>query len=120
MTPSLRCSGAMRPCDFPQPLRRAGSRLTAPEIPMASSIAPAEPIDKGGWNVFGTAFASFDMLNPATNRNLRAPGPNGYSIPGWASDETIEDLRKAWFAAVDEPPGGVMMGHCTLSCQSAS
>jgi hypothetical protein len=34
--------------------------------------------------------------------NLRAPGPNGYSIPGWASDETIEDLRKAWFAAADE------------------
>jgi peptide/nickel transport system substrate-binding protein len=61
-----------------------------------------EPIDKGGWSIFGTAFASFDMLNPATNRNLRAPGPNGYSIPGWASDETIEDLRKAWFAAADE------------------
>ena len=54
-----------------------------------------EPIDQGGWSVFGTAFASYDMLNPATNRNLRAPGPNGYSIPGWASDETIEDLRKA-------------------------
>ena len=58
-----------------------------------------EPVDKGGWSVFGTAFASFDMLNPATNRNLRAPGPNGYSIPGWTSDEIIEDLRKAWFAA---------------------
>lgn len=42
------------------------------------------------------------MLNPATNRNLRAPGANGYSIPGWASDEMIEDLRKAWFAAADE------------------
>jgi peptide/nickel transport system substrate-binding protein len=61
-----------------------------------------EPVDRGGWSVVGTAFASFDMLNPATNRNLRAPGPTGYSIPGWASDETIEDLRKAWFAATDE------------------
>lgn len=61
-----------------------------------------EPADKGGWSVFGTVFAAFDMLNPATNRNLRASGPNGYSIPGWASDETIEDLRKAWFAAADE------------------
>jgi peptide/nickel transport system substrate-binding protein len=61
-----------------------------------------EPVDKGGWSVLGTAFASFDMLNPATNRNLRAPGPNGYSLPGWASDETIEDLRKAWFSAADE------------------
>jgi peptide/nickel transport system substrate-binding protein len=61
-----------------------------------------EPIDKGGWNVFGTAFATYDMLNPATNRNLRAPGPTGYSLPGWASDATIEDLRKAWFAGEDE------------------
>jgi peptide/nickel transport system substrate-binding protein len=61
-----------------------------------------EPIDKGGWNVFGTAFATYDMLNPATNRNLRAPGPTGYSLPGWASDATIEDFRKAWFAAEDE------------------
>ena len=60
-----------------------------------------EPSDQGGWNVFGTVFATYDMLNPATNRNLRAPGPSGYSIPGWAS-ETIEDLRKAWFAAENE------------------
>jgi peptide/nickel transport system substrate-binding protein len=61
-----------------------------------------EPIDQGGWSVFGTVFATYDMLNPATNRNLRAPGRTGYSLPGWASDETIEDLRKAWFAAEDE------------------
>jgi peptide/nickel transport system substrate-binding protein len=60
-----------------------------------------EPPDQGGWNVFGTVFATYDMLNPA-NRNLRAPGPSGYSIPGWATDETIEDLRKAWFAAENE------------------
>jgi peptide/nickel transport system substrate-binding protein len=65
-------------------------------------VSVKEPVDKGGWNVFGTAFATYDMLNPATNRNLRAPGPTGYSMPGWASDETIEDLRKAWFAAEDE------------------
>jgi peptide/nickel transport system substrate-binding protein len=61
-----------------------------------------EPPDQGGWNVFGTVFATYDMLNPATNRNLRAPGPSGYSIPGWATDETIEDLRKAWFVAENE------------------
>jgi len=61
-----------------------------------------EPSDQGGWNVFGTVFATYDMLNPATNRNLRAPGPSGYSIPGWATDETIENLRRAWFAAENE------------------
>jgi peptide/nickel transport system substrate-binding protein len=64
-------------------------------------IQRKDPVDKGGWSVFGTAFASYDMLNPATNRNLRAPGPNG-TLPGWAGDEKIEALRNAWFAAVDE------------------
>ena len=60
-----------------------------------------EPVEQGGWSVFGTAYASYDLLNPATNRNLRAPGATGV-LPGWASDETIEALRKAWFAAEDE------------------
>ena len=36
-----------------------------------------EPIEQGGWNVFVTAFASFDMINPATNRFLRAGGVKG-------------------------------------------
>ena len=60
-----------------------------------------DPVDQGGWSVFGTAYASYDLLNPATNRNLRTPGATGV-LPGWASDETIEVLRKAWFAAGDE------------------
>jgi peptide/nickel transport system substrate-binding protein len=60
-----------------------------------------EPVDQGGWSVFGTAFATYDQLNPATNRNLRAPGRNG-TLPGWASDETIEALRAAWFTAAGE------------------
>jgi hypothetical protein len=31
--------------------------------------------------VFGTAYASYDLLNPATNGNLRAPGATGV-LPG--------------------------------------
>jgi len=31
-----------------------------------------DPVEQGGWSVFGTAYASYDLLNPATNRNLRA------------------------------------------------
>jgi peptide/nickel transport system substrate-binding protein len=49
----------------------------------------------------GVGGAEYDQLNPATNRNLRAPGRNGI-LPGWASDETIEAMRTAWFAAADE------------------
>jgi peptide/nickel transport system substrate-binding protein len=51
--------------------------------------------------VFVTAFATFDMLNPGTTRNLRAPGAKGV-LPGWPDDEKLEALRAAWFAATDD------------------
>jgi peptide/nickel transport system substrate-binding protein len=60
-----------------------------------------EPIEKGGWNVMGTTFAFYDMINPATNRFLRTGGLTG-SAPGWPTDEKIETLRAAWFAAADD------------------
>jgi peptide/nickel transport system substrate-binding protein len=58
-------------------------------------------VGQGGWNVFVTAFAAHDMLNPATTRNLRAPGAKGV-LPGWADDEKLEGLRAAWLAATDD------------------
>ena len=64
-------------------------------------IYSKDPVAHGGWNVFVTAFAAFDMLNPATTRNLRAPGAKGV-LPGWADDEKLEALRAAWFAATDD------------------
>ncbi|HXP05210.1 MAG TPA: ABC transporter substrate-binding protein [Stellaceae bacterium] len=64
-------------------------------------IYSKDPVAQGGWNVFVTAFAAYDMLNPATTRNLRAPGAKGV-LPGWADDEKLEALRAAWFAATDD------------------
>jgi peptide/nickel transport system substrate-binding protein len=63
-------------------------------------ISSREPPDKGGWNVFVTSFADFDMVNPATNRMLRANGTNG-APPGWPTDPQLESLRTAWFQATD-------------------
>ncbi len=60
-----------------------------------------EPPEQGGWNVFVTAFAAFDMINPATNRMLRAGGVGG-SPPGWPDDPQLEGLRAEWFQAADE------------------
>ena len=60
-----------------------------------------EPVEQGGWNIFTTVFASFDAINPATNRSLRAGGVMG-SPPGWPTDEKIESLRAAWFSAGGE------------------
>ena len=60
-----------------------------------------EPPDQGGWNVFVTAFAAYDMINPATNRSLRAGGITG-SPPGWPDDPQLESLRTEWFQATDD------------------
>ncbi|MBV9014049.1 MAG: ABC transporter substrate-binding protein, partial [Alphaproteobacteria bacterium] len=58
------------------------------------------PPEQGGWNVFVTAFAVYDMINPATNRFLRA---NGTSAPaGWPTDPELENLRNEWFQATDD------------------
>jgi peptide/nickel transport system substrate-binding protein len=64
-------------------------------------IYSKDPIAEGGWNVFVTSFATFDMLNPATDRVLRAAGAKGV-LPGWANDEKLEALRAAWFEAPDD------------------
>ena len=58
-------------------------------------------VAQGGWNVLVTAFATHDMLNPATTRNLRAPGAKGV-LPGWPDDEKLEALRASWLAATDD------------------
>ena len=60
-----------------------------------------EPPEQGGWNVFVTAFAAYDMINPATNRMLRAGGVSG-SPPGWPDDPRLESLRAEWFQATDD------------------
>jgi peptide/nickel transport system substrate-binding protein len=64
-------------------------------------IYSKDPVDQGGWSVFVTAYAAYDMLNPATTRSLRAPGAKGV-LPGWADDEKLEAMRNAWFAATDD------------------
>jgi peptide/nickel transport system substrate-binding protein len=60
-----------------------------------------EPPEQGGWNVFVTAFADYDMINPATNRMLRAGGVSG-APPGWPTDPQLEGLRTEWFQATDD------------------
>ena len=60
-----------------------------------------EPVERGGWSVMNTVPACYDMINPATNRFLRTGGLTG-SAPSWPTDEEIEALRAAWFAATDD------------------
>jgi len=83
--------------------RRLGLNVDLTTIEWGTAIKRVnmrEPADQGGWNVFVTAFASYDMISPATNRSLRAGGIAG-SPPGWPSDPQLEKLRSDWFQASD-------------------
>jgi peptide/nickel transport system substrate-binding protein len=64
-------------------------------------IYSKDSVAQGGWNVFVTGFGTYDMINPATARVLRAAGAKGV-LPGWADDDKLEKLRAAWFEARDD------------------
>ena len=63
--------------------------------------ASKAPIDKGGWNVFGTGAVGSDGLDPTLNAWLRTNGDAAWF--GWPSDEKIEELRREWIKAADAP-----------------
>jgi peptide/nickel transport system substrate-binding protein len=62
--------------------------------------ASKAPIDKGGWNIFLTAFPGIAILDPAVAAPLRADGANAWF--GWPDDPVITRLRNAWIAAPTE------------------
>jgi peptide/nickel transport system substrate-binding protein len=61
--------------------------------------ASREALDKGGWSVFLTAFASFEFADPAGNFPMRGHGAGAWF--GWPSIPKLEELRDAWFDAAD-------------------
>ena len=61
--------------------------------------ASKEPVDKGGWSAFHTSTVGPDMTDPAQNSQLRGNGLAGWF--GWPTDDKLEALREAWFAAPD-------------------
>ena len=60
-----------------------------------------QPVERGGWSVMNTVPVCYDMINPTTNRFLRTGGLTGSAL-SWPTDEEIEALRGAWFAATDD------------------
>jgi len=58
-----------------------------------------EPVEKGGWSLLYTAFASFEFLDPAAHTPLRGNGTAAW--PGWPTMPRLEELRDAWFEAPD-------------------
>ena len=58
-----------------------------------------QPLDKGGWSIFGAMVGGYDWLSPATNQQIRGNGLSAYN--GWPTSERQEALRDAWLAAPD-------------------
>ncbi|MFC7736002.1 ABC transporter substrate-binding protein [Roseomonas sp. GCM10028921] len=56
-----------------------------------------EPIERGGWSMILTSFASFDFIDPSAHFPLRGNGANAW--PGWPDIPELETLRDEWFLA---------------------
>ena len=61
--------------------------------------ARKEPPDKGGWNMFITAWSGLDMTTPVTNQTLRANGTKAWF--GWPDLPPVQTLIDAWLEAPD-------------------
>jgi peptide/nickel transport system substrate-binding protein len=61
--------------------------------------ASRKPTSQGGWNLFCTSFAGFDIFSPAGDQALRGNGAAAWF--GWPTDPELERLRDTWFGATD-------------------
>jgi peptide/nickel transport system substrate-binding protein len=59
--------------------------------------ASREPVERGGWSTFCTAWNGADMLNPAGHQSIRGNGNEAWF--GWPTAPRLEALRDAWFEA---------------------
>ena len=59
--------------------------------------ASKDPVDKGGWSIFGTGWVGADFLDPGGNPALRTNGEKSHF--GWPTDDKIEALRAQWLKA---------------------
>ncbi|HEY4040820.1 MAG TPA: ABC transporter substrate-binding protein [Rhodopila sp.] len=63
--------------------------------------ASKAPPDKGGWNMFITAWSGLDMATPVTNQTLRSNGAKAWF--GWPDLRPVQSLIDAWLEAPDLP-----------------
>lgn len=85
-----------------QTLRSIGMNVDAQSMDWASVIARRVKRDApsaGGWNVFVTVGAEFDVNSPISNAFL-APAC-GSSMPGWPCDKQLDELRTAWLQSAN-------------------
>lgn len=66
---------------------------------LISRVGIRLPVDKGGWNIFHTAWVSVDLLNPTL---IAYSGDPMQGWVGWYFDTELEKARKMWIDASDE------------------
>ncbi|MGE0874084.1 MAG: ABC transporter substrate-binding protein [Burkholderiales bacterium] len=87
-----------------QLLRQAGFKVDLQAMDWQSLVArraKKDPIDKGGWHMFLTAWQAHDIWNPIANAALDTRGDKSGWF-GWAKDDKIVELRNQFMRETDE------------------
>jgi peptide/nickel transport system substrate-binding protein len=87
-----------------QLLRQAGFKVDLQAMDWQTLVgrrAKKDPIDKGGWHMFLTAWNVFDVWSPIANPTMDTRGEKSGWF-GWASDDKMIELRNQFMRATDE------------------
>jgi peptide/nickel transport system substrate-binding protein len=87
-----------------QLLRQAGFKVDLQAMDWQTLVgrrAKKDPPDKGGWNMFLTAWNVFDVWSPIANPTMDTRGDKSGWF-GWASDDKLQELRNQFMRATDE------------------
>ena len=85
-------------------LERAGFKVELQAMDWQTLVgrrAKKDPIDKGGWHMFLTAWNVFDVWSPIANPTMDTRGEKSGWF-GWASDDKLQSLRNEFMRATED------------------
>jgi len=88
-----------------QLLRQAGFKVDLQAMDWQTLVgrrAKKDAPDKGGWNMFLTAWTAADVWNPISNPTMDTRGEKSVWF-GWPTDDKMVELRNQFMRATDEP-----------------
>ncbi|MDP3085173.1 MAG: ABC transporter substrate-binding protein [Rubrivivax sp.] len=88
-----------------QLLRQAGFKVDLQAMDWQTLVgrrAKKDAPDKGGWNMFLTAWQTFDVWSPIANPTMDTRGEQSGWF-GWAKDDKMTEIRAQFMRATDEP-----------------
>ena len=87
-----------------QLLRQAGFKVDLQAMDWQTLVgrrSKKDPIDKGGWHMFLTAWQGHDIWNPIANAALDTRGEQSGWF-GWGKDEKLVEMRAQFMRATDD------------------